>query len=90
MVAKKIVVGISCAALLSAVAFFCLLDDSKKALETSQVEQPKKVVSQKVAPQPAKPKHRIADMYNSTVYDLPLYSIYEISNMHQSPESSRC
>ena len=81
MVARKIVVGISCAALLSAVAFFCLLDDSKKALETSQVEQPKKVVSQKVAPQPAKPKHRIADMYNSTVYDLPLYSIYEISNM---------
>lgn len=80
MVAKKIVIGISCAAILTATTFCYLSNNNKKAIDSNQVKNTP-TASPKLAPQPAKPKHRIADMYNTTVYDLPLYSIYEISNM---------
>lgn len=81
MDAKKIVVGISCAAILSAVAFVGLLNikTREQKLESVKVNKP---VQQKSVSQPIKKEEKnIADMYNSTVYDLPLYSIIEISKM---------
>lgn len=81
MVAKKIVVGIFCAALISAATFVCLLNPKKDA-QVSADEAAKQVAQQKTPPQTVKKEIKnIADMYNSTVYDLPLYSIVEISRM---------
>lgn len=79
MVAKKIVVGISCAALISAVSFVFLLNP-KEQTKTPK-ETIKKNVQQKAVMQQVKKTKNIADMYTSTVYDLPLFSIIEISTM---------
>ena len=79
MVAKKIVVGISTAALISAVAFVYLLNPKKEDAISADI--PAKSAQQKTVSQQVKENKNIADMYNSTVYDLPLYSIVEISRM---------
>lgn len=80
MVAKKIVVGISLAALISAAAFVFLLNykidtDKEKVVAKAEIKQQPKA-------QPVKKINvKQADMYNTTVYDLPLYSIAQISEL---------
>ena len=79
MVEKKIVVGISFAVLATALTFICQLNFKKDIEETKPVQIQK--IQQKTIPTPVKPPKNIADMYNSTVYDLPLFSIAQISTM---------
>lgn len=80
MDAKKIVVGISCAALVAAAGLICLLN-LKEDVKTTEATYKKEVQNQAVSPVVKKQTHKIADMYNSTVYDIPLYSIVQISEM---------
>lgn len=80
MVAKKIVVGISCAALVSAAVFVWLLNPKTENVVPPEVAT-KKAVQQKNVMPVVKEAKNVADMYNSTAYDLPLYSIAEIARM---------
>ena len=69
MVAKKIVVGISCAALISAVAFICSLNPKEENVVSKEVVVKNVVQQQKKEVPVVKERKNIADMYNSTVYE---------------------
>ena len=76
MVAKKIVIGVSGAILVSAAALFFLMD--KTITEQKQDVSNAIAVAQKKTTQAPKPEKKY-DLYSSTPYDLPLSSIVDIS-----------
>lgn len=77
MVAKKIIIGLSSAILISAVALFVLLD--KTITETEKKENTQSAPVQKKVTKPAEEKKY--DLYTTTPYDLPFSSIVDISKL---------
>ena len=78
MVAKKIIVGVSSAILISAGALFYFMDKTISEPDKT-VEKTTVTTRQKSTPTPQEEKKY--DLYSSTPYDLPLYSIVEISKL---------
>ena len=78
MVAKQIIVGVSSAILISAGALFYFMDKTVPEPDKT-VEKTTVATRQKTTPTPQEEKKY--DLYSSTPYDLPLYSIVEISKL---------
>lgn len=82
MVAKKVVIGMSCAILLSAAIACLMLNEKISELKKSELVE-KNNIKQATQPQiaPAKQEKIKYDLYSTTPYDLPLYSISEIAKL---------
>ena len=78
MVAKKVVIGLSVTILALSIIIYCAIENSLMTKETPKVEETNTKTQQIVFPQKQEPKY---DLYSSTLYDLPFYSIVEISKL---------
>lgn len=82
MVAKKIVVGLSCAVIISACGLIALLNQTKTTTFETKNEN-------KVSTQTNTIKHKVVeevkkyDLYSTSPYDIPLFSIIEISKLSE-------
>lgn len=81
MVAKKIVVGVLFAVLLSAGSFIYILNTAvEKAENTTVIEEKQTNSPNKQAPIKQAPK-KVFDLYSNSLYELPLTAIVDISLM---------
>lgn len=83
MVAKKVVIGISCILLITSVSLVVLLENIEKStlnLKEGKNAQSNNIVQVKDISQQKIPEIKY-DMYNDTSYDIPLSAIVEISKI---------
>lgn len=78
MVAKRLVVGLFCAVLAISTALFIVLDKTAQKFVPEEKTTEQKQVKVPVARKPIEPKF---DLYASSLYDLPLSSIVDISKL---------
>ena len=78
MVVKKVVVGLSITILVLSVVIYYVIEKSLNHVESSSPKDTNIVAQQLTFPQKQEPKY---DLYSSTLYDLPFYSIVEISKL---------
>ncbi len=76
MVAKRLVVGLSCGVLVLAVSLFFVLDKTAKNLTVET--KPQKSVTKQAPAVKQEPKF---DLYSTSLYDMPLVSIMHISKL---------
>lgn len=78
MVAKKIIIGLSCTAIALYGVFFAVSEKSK--VKISELEKPT-LSEKKAEPTLKKAEIKKYDLYSDDLYDIPLYSIVEISKL---------
>lgn len=77
MVAKRLVVGLSCGVLALGITLFVVLEKTASNLKVEQVQPVKNVVKQ---PVPIKETPKF-DLYSTSFYDMPLASVMDISKL---------